>query len=390
MANQERGHHMRRASMFIIGALLAAMFILAGCSTTVGVRTLVPAAVDVSGYKTIAVRSTIDNTRWTLPHFWNSYIPLRSVDERYRNDLRYWTGLDFNTSSRISQIASNTIYSAIDNGFFRVVDPKVTDAYVLVGKDSGNVRSTLMNSNIDAILTTEITSVFYDEYIYQYLDRSVTSTDKDTGAKFNPYFFYLVQTYGVSIQYTLTDVENNVIIATGTFSSDMEEKRTQLGRTKNVKGDFQESWFSVPSASSLLGELLRDFSSQIRDELSPHYVTVNFTFMGNKPKVKTLKDAYTAVDNGQYRIALNIFSDEYNRSGHIPSGYNSAILEFAMGNFDEAYAIAMDVYNKYGSVDALQLYYKMKNIEEREKQATEQINSDTKSAENKQSELIGF
>ena len=85
-----------------------------------------------------------------------------------------------------------------------------------------------------------------------------------------------------------------------------------------------------------------------------------------------------------------MFSDEYRRSGHIPAGYNSAILEFAMGNYEEAYAIAMELYNRYGSTDALQLYYKMKNIEETEKQATDQINSDKKAAETKQSDLVGF
>ncbi len=381
---------MRRRFLFVLAAVLAAMFILTGCMTTVDVRTLVPAAVDVSGYKTIAVRSTIDNTRWLVPSFWNSYIPQRAVDEKYREVLKVWSGLDFNTSARVSQIASETIYSAIDNGFFKVIEPKVTDAYVLVGQDSGNLRTSLMNSNIDAILTTEITSVYYDEYIYQNLEKDITLVDQDTNTKFNPYYFYLMQTYGVSIQYTLTDVENNVIIATGTFSSGMREKRTTLGKTKNLNGDFDRSWYTLSSASKLIGELVRDFSDQVRDELSPHYVTVEFAFMGNKPKVKTLQDAYKAVDNGQYRFALQLFSDEYRRSGHIPSGYNSAILEFAMGNYDKAYEITMELYNRYGSTDALQLYYKMKNIEETEKQATDQINSDTKAVGNKQSDLIGF
>ncbi len=386
----EMGEFMKRRLIFILIAVFAAMFILTGCMTTVEVKTLVPAAVDVSGYKTVAVRSTLDNTRWKIPSFWNSYIPLRSVEEKYRESLRVWSGLDFNASSRVSQIASNTIYTAIDNGFFKVISPKVTDAYVLVGQDSGNVRTTLMNSDIDAILTTEITSVYYDEYIYQNLEKSVTITDTSTNTKFNPYYFYLMQTYGVSIQYTLTDVENNVIIATDTFSSGMHEKKTLLGKTKNSKGDFEKSWYSVSSASSLIGDLIIHFSNQIRDELSPHYVSIDFAFMGNKPKVKSLQDAYKAVNNGQYKVALRMFSDEYRRSGHIPAGYNSAILEFTMGNYEEAYAIAMELYNRYGSTDALQLYYKMKNIEETEKQATDQINSDKKTAETKQSDLVGF
>ncbi len=380
---------MRGRLFFVVIAFAVALCLLTGCVSSVDVRVLMPATVDVSGYKTIAVRSTTDNAKWLIPSFWNSYIPVRAVDDRYRENLRIWSGLDFNTVSKVSQIASNTIYTSIDNGFFKVIRPELTDAYVLVGRNNGNVRQTLMASDIDAILSTEITSVYYDEYIYQEV-QSYQQTDKETGLKFNPINFYLMQTYGVAIQYTLTDVENNVIISTGTFTADPKQERTLLGRTRNSNGDFEKSYYTIHNASWLIGKLVEELSGEMREELSPHYVSVNFSFMENKPKIKALKEAYKAVDRQEYRTALRLFSDEYQRSGHVPSGYNAAILEYAMGNRDKAYALTKELYNYYGSYDALELYYKMKKLEDSEKQATAQILSDQKSAVSQSSELIGF
>ena len=64
---------------------VAVILVLTGCSSSIAVKTLVPAKVDVSGYKTIAVRSTQDDARWVLPTFWNSSFPFRyEINERYK------------------------------------------------------------------------------------------------------------------------------------------------------------------------------------------------------------------------------------------------------------------------------------------------------------------
>ncbi len=379
---------MKRRVPLLLFALIVVLMVLTSCYSSIGISTLVPAKVDVSGYKTIAVRSTTDSTRWLSPSFWNSYVPAR-VEDRYRPYTKVWSMLDFNTSSRISRLASNTIYSSINNGFFKVIGPDATDGLVSLGKSRGTVRETLMKNDIDAILSTDISSIYYDEYITEEVS-SYESTDS-SGSKYHAKYFYLVQQYAIVISYTLTDVENNSIIATGMFTSEPETESTMIGRTINAAGDYQEKTFKVSNASTLLGNLVMDFSSKFRAELSPHYETIYFDFMPNKnPRIDSLEKAYDAVDDGNYSLALKLFEKEYSKSKALQAGYNAAILKFANGDYEGAYAIANEVYEHYGNSDVLQLIYKFRNIQDSQQRATEQINSDQKSAVNKVTELIGF
>ena len=89
----------------ILFLILAAVVFLSSCSTTIAITTRAPATVDISGYKTIAVMTTADNTRWTYPSFWNSYIPTRSVDPTYLPRLMIMSNLDFNASNIIRDAA---------------------------------------------------------------------------------------------------------------------------------------------------------------------------------------------------------------------------------------------------------------------------------------------
>ena len=382
---------MKKSISALVVLAFAVILVLTGCSSSIAVKTLVPAKVDVSGYKTIAVRSTQDDARWVVPTFWNSTFPYRyEINERYRRDLMVTSRLDFNVSSRITEAASSTIYKAINTGSFSILEPKLTDSMITVGEYGGSVRQSLMQNNVDALLTTKISDLYYDEYITQ--ETGFSQTDKVTGAKYTPLYFYAVQKYAITIFYTLTDVENNKIIASGTFSSGMQEEKTQLGRTKNAAGDFERTFYSyIPSASSLLSDLIKEFSDSFRDELSPHYTTEYFTFMSNKPEVKSLERAYDALYDEHWDTALRLFADEYARSGHIPSGYNAAILYFASGKTETALAISNELYTKYGSTKGLQLYDYLKRLAAREDAANSQINSSEKSgAPSSGSDLVGL
>ena len=367
-----------KSTLLILFVVLA--LVLTSCGTSIGISRLVPAKVDVSGYKTIAVRSTIDETHWQYPSFWNSTVPFwSSVGDAYWNYMYMRSYLDFNVSSRISDAATNMIYKSINTGYFKVLDPTLTDSIVNVGQYSGNMRQTLLDNGIDAILTTKISNLYYDEYITAEVSK-YSSVDK-SGAKYYPTTFYLVQKYEITISYTLSDVENNKIIATNTFTSDMKQNKTQIGRTIDAKGTYEaERAYHIDSASTLFENLIKQFADKFKNELTPHYVTTYFDFMPNKPEVKGLDSAYDALEDEKWGVALQIFADQYKKSGHIPSGYNAAILYFTQGQYEKSFDLAMELYNKYGNTDALDLYQKLKNIAANEKAAEEQISSTEKSA----------
>ena len=195
---------MKRIKSTLLIIVLAIVLVITSCSTTIAIKRLVPAKVDVSGYKTIAVRSTIDETRWVHPTFWGSYVPLTGIDALYASYLSMSSYLDFNASSRITDAATSMIYKAINTGYFNVLDPQYTDSLVTVGQRNGNLQKTLMDNNVDAVLTTRITNLYYDEYIAPVKD-SYLSKDKN-GNKYYKVRFYLYKKYQMSISYTLSDV----------------------------------------------------------------------------------------------------------------------------------------------------------------------------------------
>ena len=366
-----------KSTLLILFVVLA--LVLTSCGTSIGISRRVPAKVDVSGYKTIAVRSTIDDTHWITPVFWNSTVPFISVGDAYWNYMYIRSYLDFNVSNRISDAATNMIYKSINTGYFKVLDPKLTDSIVNVGQYGGNMRQTLLDNGIDAILTTRISNLYYDEYITAEVSK-YSSTDK-SGAKYYPTTFYLVQKYEINISYTLSDVENNKIIASNTFSSGMKQNKTPIGRTIDAKGTYEaEKYYHIDTASYLFENLIKQFADRFKNELTPHYVTTYFDFMPNKPEVKGLDAAYDALEDEKWGVALQIFADQYKKSGHIPSGYNAAILYFTQGQYEKAFDLAMELYNKYGNTDALDLYQTLKNIAANEKAAEQQISSTEKSA----------
>lgn len=380
---------MKRRIVSLFAILVIALVAFTSCSTSVALRTLVPASVNVSGYKTVAIRTTKDATNWKYPLYRDDYIAFKSnVNSKYFSKLKINTALGRNTSRDIAAYATSKVSDALDTGFYTLTNPEVTDALVLIGKNMGTVRSTLNEKGIDAILSTSITGMTYDEYITCEKD-SFTTKDNEN-KDFYKERFYVVQKYSVILTYTFTDVENNAVIAYNTISRS-DEVKTLVGVTKNQKGDLERySYITIKKASDLINELVRGICIQLRMELAPHYQTEYFSLMANKPKVKTLKPAYKFVDSGDYRLALELFLNQYNMTGHTPSGYNASILYYALGDYDDAFALASELYYKNGSTKAVELYKKMRDTKDRQDAALLQITSTEKSAVAPLNELVGF
>ena len=105
---------MKRIKSTLLILVIAIALVLTSCSTTIAIKRLVPAKVDVSGYKTIGVRSTIDETRWVHPVFWGSYVPITGVSDLYLRYLAFSSYLDFNASSRITDAATHAVVLALE------------------------------------------------------------------------------------------------------------------------------------------------------------------------------------------------------------------------------------------------------------------------------------
>ncbi len=376
---------------FILIALVALVLLFAtSCYSTIGLRTLVPAEVNVAGYKTIAVQSTSYNYSPVDLIWRNFFIPIKgTISDVYLPYLENtFTLFDGTTPNQVANYTSQNLATAIDKGFYTVDGPELTDALILVGKNTGSVRQTLINNNVDALLSSNISYMYYDEYI-----TAEPVYDKADSKKITGYNFYIVQNAAIGLTYTVTDVDDNVLIANKTENLSCDNLKTLIGHTdpaninKYVKDCTSADYYK---ATDIFQYLISQIFSTVTDQLTPHYVTTYVDLMANKPKAKSVTKAYDYVDDGNYRVALELFLDEYNASSHIPSGYNAAVLYYALGEYENAFNLSWDVYNKSGNSDALELYYKLKSIKDKQDAAIAQINSDTKASSSSSNELIGF
>lgn len=382
---------MNRRAFSILAIIALVVFAFTSCSTSVALNTLVPAQANVSGYKTIAIRTATNDSNWKLPAFRDSLLQFKgSVDQKYIKEFKVVSGLESGTMSKILESATEDVYHAMDTGVYKLVAPETTDALITIGKTMGTtVRKTLNEKGIDAILSTSISGMSYEEYLLCETD-TYKSKDSTTGAEYFRKRFYVVQKYSVAVTYTLTDVENNAVIAYDTISQ-AKENKVQIGYTKNAAGDLEKfSYSSAEKAATLIKRLVSDICYEIKLALAPHYKTEYFSLMSNKPKIDSLKVAYKFVDNGDYRLALELFVNQYRTSGHVASGYNACILYYALGEYDNAFELASELYYRNGSTKAIELYRKMRDVKERQDAAIAQINSTEKSAVSQSQELIGF
>jgi len=377
------------------------------CTTSIALKTLVPAEMNITGYKTIAVQSTTYKNTSANVMWRNFFIPIKGpVEERYLDALTIFSLFEGTTLNEVSRHSSNNIVRAIDKGFYTITNPSVTDSLITVGKNTGTVRQTLLNNGVDAILTSSIDYLNYEEYITcepvyakdgasssasstSSSSSSGTGTSSD-GKTVTGYMFYLNQSASISLTYSIIDVENNVLIGSDTLSASTDLIKTLIGHTNDAKEFVCDTlYLNYIKASDLFDGLLDGFVSTITKKLTPHYETSYFNLMENKPKVESLTDAYKYVDNGNYRTALDLFLAEYNRSGHVPSGYNAAILYYTLGQYEDAFNLSEAVYKESGNSTALNLYYRLKSVWEKQKAATDQISGTQKGATT-QTELIGF
>lgn len=374
----------------LISLLVLVLLLATSCFSTIGLRTLVPAEVNVAGYKTVAVQSTSYNYS-PVELIWRSiYVPIKGyVDPIYYQYLNVFTLFNSTTPTEVSNYTSKNLAKAIDKGFFTVRGPELTDALITVGKNTGTVRQTLLNNGVDALLTSNISYMYYDEYI---TSEPIYDTSVPNSTTIKGYNFYIVQKASVSLTYTVTDVEDNVLIANKTQSVSSGDLKTLIGHTDpaNIKNFIPDTLVNkYYSATDIFKALVDDFFYTVTKQLTPHYEYSYFDMMSNKPKAESVKEAYNYVDNGNYQVALDLFVREYNTSAHIPSGYNAAVLYYALGQYEEAFNLAWDVYNKSGNSKALELYYTLKNIKDKQDAAIAQING-TKTNHSNTDELIGF
>lgn len=331
----------KRISLLLTLIVLVVLVTLSSCASFVQVRGLVPAEIDLSKYRNLAVASTksFSFNTYSRPSAW-----VRSMGA---GNISVASGIPRNLEAQVASYATDRLVATLQQtGFFKLVLPEVTDAYIAgasVGLDS---FSLLRQSGATALMNSSINYMDCDEYVYSKLrtkwvpDRwvpnsSTGSTDFIPGHEvIVGTDYYLVQTATVTFSYSIIDLSTGTILAARSFS-DKVSKETELGRYDGF----------APSVVPLYTKMLDAFQGGLRKQLAPNWVTKTVYLMDNKPKNDAAKEAYKQVDKGNLQVAYVLFHDQWLDIKHVPSGYNASLMLEATGDLNGAVGLMQEVYD---------------------------------------------
>lgn len=330
-------------------ALCAALVLLSSCTTTLSVNTLAPAEVNLGGEQVIAVATPkaykTSGFFKTIPVYADEGVPIPK-------EIRGWDSSEtYSTGSNIAKYAANAVSSALSEGVYQIVDPATTDLW-------SKSRNLLTSKGVTMLLEGSIDAMNLDECIVGHAQKGKDGTVS--------YVYKLVQSVNITYSYRLTDLRTGRVVDayafTGKYPSYSEGKETTIATMDANKKLTVNSYVSY-DAESLYEVAIDSFKEQIRDRLVPHTIKLNFNLLDTKEKIYA--DINALVNDGYIGIALDKYQDIYNRTHEVISGYNLAVLYYAMGKPEQAIAFAKDLYSKTLNadvgklIDKMQTYYSM-------------------------------
>lgn len=351
----------RKNSIFLI-AILAFMVTLTSCATTVTVSHMVPAKFNLSDYKNLAVATTeVSNS----PVFGSSRVYIKY--DNYNSSIL--TGYSRLVPSDIADYYTDEIYSSLSkSGLFKLISPSETDQYIKNLKYGITNSSKLYDLGADAIFTSEIEYLNYNEYpIYgDYI--LVRNPDYVVGGTKPQYIdsdrrkVIIKQEAQMRISYSIIDLQTGYVLASDSYTDSV---------TNSVSYDY--SFMSSLTSEWMFEDIADDFIASTKNDLIPHTVYSSIKLMKNKPKNSLASAAFDMVKDNQLSSAERLFEQAWNENNHLSSGYNAALLLEGMGQRTEAMYLMQEVYNKTGATEAMKAYSRMKSYETSSDAAIKQI-----------------
>lgn len=324
-----------RNKFLMMLSFFAMLLLFNGCATQVPVQRLVPAKYSMVDYRELAVpsvkpyRSSISVGPTPLVADLSGTAPFR-VYSGYQS---------FSERNLANHVTSLLVAELEDTNYFTLLRPPEAD---LLGKR--------LASSIQAILEVEVKRMDVEEYIYA---RKVVP--KDPADTTESMIYYLQQKVVLEIGYRVIDVETEMSVYNDSFQQ-REERSYVLDHDKGPV-------LYAPDITPVLREMGSKMVTSLVNSLAPRQVTFSISLMSNRPKVNHIKSAYKAAKGGQLGYAYALFSQEWELSRHLPSGYNGALLLEALQRRDEAIAFMEDVWRSSGSSKAKRQLDRMRRYE---------------------------
>lgn len=384
-----RGLSMQRKSTIWIVAALT-ILVLASCSTTVSVKSHVPSEVNMSSLRTLAVASVAVSDKLNVS---TPSVKTITVGSGVDSTVRIFSRWNSTIEKTLAKYAQDKMYQSLkQTDYFTLVNPSNTDALFKEGKMLGQTRQRFMDAGIDAIISTKLSILSFDEYITSQNRTEydpVTKTNKDVGID-----YYFETSMVINFEYNVVGVAQNKIVTSGSANRDIEDRTLaatyRYGTNGISDGKFTYAISFAPRLDEYYRNAVASLVSNIAIELAPRWVYSTETLMDNKNKIESIKKAYKLASDGNYYEAYSLFNAEWNSSFDLASGYNAAILLYARGMLSEAIDYMSNVCDVTYSTQAEAKLYSMKEAQRLWNIADQQVNGTVPDATVEEFEIRNF
>lgn len=190
--------------------------------------------------------------------------------------------------------------------------------------------------------------VFIEGKIIDVVTDNKTETKEEKNGDKTKTKKYVTRTVTVTIEYKYIQAIDDKILRSF--------KKTERSATTFDDSPRSSNWLVelllrifIPkgkSSTELAKSAIRQFSSDMRNEISSYKTTETRKIMNSTSKNKLFKDAEKHIRQNNYFEALMVYKDIYEQTGSIVAGYNMALLLEANNQFFEARALLEELDSK--------------------------------------------
>ncbi|AEC02211.1 hypothetical protein [Parasphaerochaeta coccoides] len=351
-------HMLWKVGLLVFVVLLTAV----ACSTVVSITEYVPALVDMGGRSVIAVASTkpydrsINTPRWvSIPGDWTW------------GGGNVVSGVEANVKEDVASYATREILRSLSSGgVYTIIRPEVTDAVLNLTQVGWGNAEALKKNGVEALLTSsidymDVSETLTSKPIYEYKEILEGGVPMQVPVLIR-HDYIITQIATLNLTYTLTDINDGHILATKQI---IDKVTQEVEISTNVP--------VAPSVTPLFQKVVDSFQKELVQQLVPHLYSRSESLMPNKPKNPQAAPAYDMVSKGNRNVAYDIFKTQWDTQGHIPSGYNAAILAYARGDLEAALDLMNHVYSSSGNPQAARVLSAIRSTIDNRAKVNEQI-----------------
>lgn len=322
------------------------LLFLAGCATSIHIKVLKPAEINMSGARKLAIFSV------DVPKLGGH----SDLEDLWKHSLlRVEKKLFIDTSSveyKIGQYATdNLISNLVNTDYFEIISPTDVERSIEYYDDE-NLDPIMLGQLLgaEAIILSEITDLEEDVEPFTVIE---TVEDEKTKQMYEIEVPWMRKIVHLRFTYWVISTATDTLMASKSFYRNTKDEQ----EAEALGVDFKPS-------EQMYRQIMNGILPAMAKQLAPYEVWESRYMMKDKTKDPRMKEADNLVKGGIYEKALDLFLEIWYDNRNPAAGVNAAIMHEALGDVDSALDIVEEVLDVSAEKKVMYEYRRLQRVKE--------------------------